>query len=167
MREPLERRAKLFCKRELLLLRLSAERDAAVFVLTTILMRMVFEVGDFRVFPEKYSVLKGYRKGDADGLVLFLRKSGNHKMQSGNAKDTGSTQEAQPVGSRTDGPQDPRVSPSLGARGAAYCFRNSASLRSHSGSRRSANPGETWTMFKGKTTNCMPSRFASMHPARS
>jgi hypothetical protein len=41
MREPLERRAKLFCKRELLLLRLSAERDAAVFVLTTILMRFV------------------------------------------------------------------------------------------------------------------------------
>ena len=72
MREPLERRAKLFCKRELLLLRLSAERDAAVFVLTTILMRIVCEVGDFLVFPEKYSVLRGYRKKGANGLVLFF-----------------------------------------------------------------------------------------------
>jgi hypothetical protein len=74
MREPLERRAKLFCKRELLLLRLSAERDAAVFVLTTILMRIVCEVGDFLVFPEKYSVRRDYREDSGFHLVLFLRK---------------------------------------------------------------------------------------------
>jgi hypothetical protein len=77
MREPLERRAKLFCKRELLLLRLSAERDAAVLVLTTILMSFCcesYEVGDFLVFPEKYSVHRDYREASGNHLVLFEKK---------------------------------------------------------------------------------------------
>ena len=64
MRDPLERRAKLFWRRELLLLRLSADRDAAVFVLTTIAMTIFYqfyEVGDFLVFPETYSRHWEYR----------------------------------------------------------------------------------------------------------
>jgi hypothetical protein len=37
-------------------------------------MRIVCEVGDFLVFPEKYSVRRDYREDSGFHLVLFLRK---------------------------------------------------------------------------------------------